>query len=582
MTPLYKNDNNSLRIAGPSYVHDKTKRDKKGYCIVSGRYGYFTLALALLRLVMPDTPEIVPEYWDYQAKIKYYLSRSHALTFLFIGNSDYLRLVLDMDKEDFDREYEDDPLMLSIDFKTDQRANTQAVYYTFQPSKKLYNSLLVFSALNRSHMYIYFEGENIPDALSGININSYPNYFGIKNNTKFEWWEEHSELRTGIEFIYYDFSAKGRSLYVNPGKVGAGWSSVSNEAFRVYQLDEDIVNRTIGWYAENKFTFGGLIFVPGVRSDYLDRSKVTTVDPRAMVSYEFPWETTISAAAGKYSYFFQVNPAHFNNNMDIAKLGKVLKPEQAIHRVIGVEQKAGLYTFRVETFYNNFYDRPMAYPHTNASHIWLPGMSSGKTKTYGLEIMVRKDRLEDSDGLFGWLSYTYTRARSKSGLPTRPGLYGNINNMVGDPWGDQWIDSNLEQRHSIKLTAGYIYGGSTISCRLQLYTSFPYTPIVGSEFDQDYFDATTTERHVAVYGEKNSAHYPVHHTLDLRYSYKTHHSWGYVNWYIEVINVYNKKRANHEYFDRSAPYEKGANPDFEGDQGQTLQMFPGFGVEIKF
>ncbi len=41
----------------------------------------------------------------------------------------------------------------------------------------------------------------------------------------------------------------------------------------------------------------------------------------------------------------------------------------------------------------------------------LQGLSSGKQKTHGFEIMIRKDLRENEDGLYGWMSYTYTRSQ---------------------------------------------------------------------------------------------------------------------------------------------------------------------------
>ncbi|MBU1078776.1 MAG: hypothetical protein KKH98_15875 [Spirochaetes bacterium] len=585
MSPFYSDDESSFNIAWPSYRHDPDKNDKKGYFIASARYGYFTLALRLVDLLIEDAPNIVPEYWDYQVKLKYYLGRSHSLSMLFFGSSDYLKLGLETDEEKArkEQEYNDDPLLLSIEFKTDQQFNTQGIYYTFEPSKRFQNTLMAYASLNRIRQYVFFEGENFPEALNGINIEAYPDIFGLKNKTRAEWWEDHGEIRIGLEYAFFKFIASGKSLYVYEGKAGQGafQRGEADELFYTYELDEDIENELVGGYVENKFTFGGLQFVPGIRSDYLDRSRVSTIDPRYRISYEFPFQTTLSVSYGHYSYFFQVNPRNFNSNIDLAKLGSILKPERAIHRVVGLEQRIDLFTVKIETFLNDFFDRPRQFPHTEADGTFLPGLSSGRLETKGFEFLLRKDRRESSDGLFGWLSYTYTRAREKSNLPVEPGYAGVASNVVGDPYGDIWITSGNEQIHSLKITSGYIYGRSTFSAKFQFYTGRPYTPITASEFDEEYYNLSGVSRYLPIYGERNSARYDMFHQLDVRYSFKTFYSWGYVSWYIEIINVYNNIQKDQQDFDKTRPYQEGVNPVLKKPD-TSLSLFPGFGVEIKF
>ena len=594
MTPIYKHETDGLKIAGPSYVHDKDKNDKRGYSIFSARYGYLTLAVRLLLLLEPEAPEIVPEYWDYQSKTKYYLDKNHSLTLLLFGNYDYLKMAYERDEEDIkedrqergedDDRYEDDPLMISIKFKTDLQTHTQGLFYAYHPSKRFSNTIKCFSVLNQNYMYIYFEGENIPDALSGINIDARPNIFGAKNITKLEWWEKYAEIRTGLEFTFYKFLGTGRSLYINPGLIEAdqGRGPPSNDAFFTYILDEDIENRMWGGYIENKFTFWGLTLTPGFRSDYLERAKTYTEDPRVLLAYELPTKTTLSAAYGKYSYFFQVNPRIFNVNMDLCKLGKELKPDRAIHRVGGIEQEIGMYTVKIETYQNHFFDMPLPYPHHDEEGNFIQGLNSGQTKTRGLEMMIRKNIHENANGPYGWVSYTYTEAKYRSGLPTEPGYLGVESNPVGDLNGDQWYHSSLEQRHSAKLAGGYVYGKNTLGVRVDYYTGFPYTPIVDTEYDEAYNVLYGGDRWVAVYGEENSKYYPPFCSIDIRYTYKIYYSWGYVSWYAEVINANNTQPIDNEEFDRSRPYKEGENPVLEAPEGAIINWFPSFGVEVKF
>ncbi len=329
--------------------------------------------------------------------------------------------------------------------------------------------------------------------------------------------------------------------------------------------------------------------MPGIRSEYLARTETATFDPRLIVSYKFPTDTAISAAAGQYSYFFQTNPYYFDNNPDISAIGsRKTKPEKARHLALSVEQEIDLFTLKLEGFNNYFYDKPVAYPHLEPDGTYLQGLSTGRVKAHGFEIMLRKDTRENRDGLFGWLSYTYTRSIYKSGLPAEDGLYGlvdgngNYVNKAGDAFGDRYTTFQFEQRHCLKLIAGYKISDHIITGRFQYYSGFPYTPYTGSKEDTNYALLHPGEhRYVPTTDERNSRNFPSYYQLDMRYTYKINHSWGYVSWYVEVINVFMKQAVNEQkwYWDR--PYSAGSNPKLRaGDDGFTV--LPNFGVEVKF
>jgi hypothetical protein len=261
-------------------------------------------------------------------------------------------------------------------------------------------------------------------------------------------------------------------------------------------------------------------------------------------------------------------------------VGKDLVSEKAIHRAAGVEQEfSGLYKIKIEGFYNNFYDLPMEYYHYKADGSPSPGMTTGKIRTYGFELTLSKDIREDQNGLYGWVNYTYTHSRFKSGLPTYPGIFGIPQNGLGDSYGDQWTNYDYEQQHVLKFIAAFRFREHTWSAWFQLYTSSPYTPIISSQLDTDY---TAGTRYYPIYGRPNSKRFPVRHRLDLRYSFKAPYSWGYVSWYVELINCYNNRPKDYEKWDYRFPYNRGYNPRKESSSESGLSIIPNFGVEVKF
>jgi outer membrane receptor for ferrienterochelin and colicin len=105
---------------------------------------------------------------------------------------------------------------------------------------------------------------------------------------------------------------------------------------------------------------------------------------------------------------------------------KKLKPQQSYHRSVSIEQKVSEYTFRVEGFYNNFWDVIAWDRYTDSDgkeHLFA---NKGKLKTKGVEVMAKISD-EHEEGLFGWISYTTIRRfifRISMTRLTRTGING--------------------------------------------------------------------------------------------------------------------------------------------------------------
>ncbi len=570
-TPILKTKDGRPYFPSPTGYIDREEAENAGYLIISGRYGYLSLLVpTMYYLITGDKLESVPDYWDYQVKAKYYLNSKNSITVLFMGSKDYFVFT-----EEGELEETDDPLLKGFEFKTDKMAHGQGLYYTWQPNERVSNRLIAFASLTRSYTYLNLPSTEAAAVWKDINITSLPYVFGLKDRMKIQLINKVLELRGGPEYTLYHFIARGKTLQNNA--LNDGWDPADPDQFIPIVLDENTTNQTIGGYIEAKLTIGGLTFVPGYRSEYLDRSKELTWDPRGMLSYEFPTRTTLSVAAGKYSYFFQTNPNLFDFLPHIAKIGEQLESEKALHRVAGIEQAIGMWTIKLEGFYNNFWNLAESFPHYTSDGEFLEGITSGKLKAYGFEVLIKKDLREDQNGIFGWANYTYTQSKYKSGLPWIEDYMGIPGNDLGDQYGDLYIDSDYEQEHAFKLVLGYRHNRHQLSGKFQYYTSMPYYPIVGADQDTTY--PGPGDRYVPVYGTPNSARFEADHRLDLRYTYKINHSWGYISWYIELINVYNHMPKTTQEWDYRYDYS-ASNPKIVETEGLTI--IPNFGVEVKF
>ncbi len=538
----------------------KPADENRGYIIASGRIGYLSLLIPLFyEFVVGEKLENVPEYWDYQFKVRYDFNSTHSLKLLCIGSKDYWRVLVE--DKDIDVDEGDDPLATDLQLNYDQTFHNQGIYYTYN-NQKIKNTLMVYSSWSLTHMYLNagWSGLAADHWLKDYSIDCVPWILGGRDNFRWEWSKGLAELRGGLEATRYGFNAEGDSLRVTE----AGYFDPTDpDAVEVVPFEEDFSNLVLGAYVEQRFTPGRLVVMPSFRSEWLRGTGYVTADPRGLLSYRFLTDTTLSIAGGHYSTFFQTNPEVFQGDPTYAAEGDTLEPEKAWHSTFGTEQVMGLFTGSIEVFYNYYYNLVQAYPHEEDGRE-VPAINSGKRKAWGCEFMIRKDSPE-GDGFFGWGSYTFTTAKYKSGLP-----------LDYDQNGDKWISSNYEQQHSLKIVAGYRAGSHSLSGRFQLYSSFPYTPIIGSY-------PPVSGRYEPIYDmdNVNSKHMPISHQLDLRYTHRTGYEWGHLSWYVEIINVYGQFNKD-VYYDwkYNEPYS-GTNPEMvENDSG--INLIPNFGVEVKF
>ena len=543
---LYK-----IPLTEETVVDDKKKSENKGYMIVSGRIGYLSVFVPLFyKYVMNQDLDMVPEYWDYQFKGKYIINSSNSLSILAFGSRDEMKLVLKKKYMDPG----DDPYMLNASFNFNQESHNAGIYYTFKPKESFSNTLLAYAAMTSFYMWQELPASTA-DWAHDIGTTSKPYIFGVKEKLKIEWWKSHGELRAGGELNYYLFKTKGDTLI--PKKNIVDLNAGDPDSFEKVSLGKTYKNQTLVYYLENKFTAGWVTLIPGVHAEYLTLTKKQVVDPRGSISIAFPTGTTVGAAGGYYSCFLQTNASYFNNTPNLAG-ADYLDPQRSIHRALNLEQKISDYTIKIEGFYNNFWDIIYAESQDDPDEL---GANGSEQKNYGFEFMLKIND-ESDQGLFGWGSYTYSNSKFKS-------------NMKTDEYGDEWISSNYEQTHVTKIVAGYTYQQHTLTAKFQMNTSSPYTPIVDNELDPFY---TAGTRYQPIMGKTNSRRLAPDHELDIRYSHKTNYKWGYVSWYVEVINVTNYAGESVDY-DYRYKYSD-SNPAIKKRTG--LAMFPNFGVEAKF
>jgi hypothetical protein len=545
-----------MPITKTAYLEGKEVKENRGYVIASGRYGYMSLFIpAFYKYVMNQDLSWLPKYWDYQFKTRYDFNKQNSLTLLAFGSKDQIDLEI---KESW-IDPADDPLLAGMQMYQNDQAHSQGLTYRYHYSDRLNNSLMAFSTLNQSNMWWNVPGSSASWA-HNLGIKSTPYIFGLKDSLFMEWWKDHCTLRAGGEARYYLFKTAGNTIRTTSDDTDLG----DEDDIELIKLGQTYRNKTLSGYAENKFLLGGLTFVPGVAGEYLERGSNGFIDPRAMVSYTFRSGTTIGAAGGYYSMFIQTMPEYFTILPNLA--GTDFGPQKSIHRSLSVEQKLDVYTFKVEGFYNNFWKMVVEDANSDGTGCYT---NRGKMWSGGVELLAKISDEKDQ-GLFGWVSYTYNRAR-----------YITHQSAEYTDYGEKWLTSPYDMTHVLKLVAGYTYGKNTLSCKFQYNTATPYTAITGGTQDPNYTDPSDAshQRWVPVYGKPYTERLTPDYRLDVRYSRKLNYKWGYVSWYIELIGIVQSTPQEYKW-DYRYSYSSG-NPKVV-NQDNSLSFIPNFGVEVKF
>ncbi|MFQ6093063.1 MAG: TonB-dependent receptor domain-containing protein [bacterium] len=136
--------------------------------------------------------------------------------------------------------------------------------------------------------------------------------------------------------------------------------------------------------------------VAGLRLDYQDPTKQTTVDPRLSLGYRLSNNHTLKAAWGVYHQYPQAiyhDPGYGNPQLD---------PKQAIHYILGYEYNYQNTKLHLEAYYKDYDNLLLEDPVLNFTN-------NGYGYAYGVDLFLKGSRSHWD----GWMSYSYLSARRK-------------------------------------------------------------------------------------------------------------------------------------------------------------------------
>ncbi|MEO6696167.1 MAG: TonB-dependent receptor, partial [Ignavibacteria bacterium] len=438
---------------------------KKGSFLFSARRSYLELIKNSIRLTS------VPNYWDFNLKANYDLSKTDKLT--LIG-------LLGLDKIDFSGESaENNPYGNS---KDDQKTLAVGINY-----RKLFKKGYLQNVISDSYTDNFI-----------IQIDGQTADVKFKNTAK----NNEIILRSDLN---YQIS---KTFILNTG-VGGKLADINNELFfrgdtsaAGFAYDTIDANSKISSYKlfthlniTTKLFNDKLIINTGARADYFEYINLKTYfSPRAGLSYKLTSLTSLNAAYGIYYQspeYIWLSSSPNNKNLNSIRCD---------HYVLGLEHFfANDLKATAEVYYKNYKDYPVwkdipTYILIDGGADFGPNIvgeavSAGKGFVKGFDISIQK-KLSRS-GLYGIINYSYIKSAFTA-------LVGNEKPGAFDPG------------HQFTIIAGYQFkNGWLVGGKFKYTGGRPYTPI-------DYVASRRVNRAVYATDDFNSARYPDYMRVDLR------------------------------------------------------------------
>lgn len=571
--------------------------------ITSGRKNYPNFVL--LQTYPKGIPEDAKyaEYHDYQWKFIWDINSNHRVSVQTFGTRD--RQAYTKQQASYERNGDDPRPPTGLDrlFRTD------GIRYIFK-GKNFRNSL----SYSRTGFDEFFE-LRISNPLTAENI------FGLQNRVsdflyfaenKLEWEvvEEHIKLELGAQSRLREVNLKGENISSNNPLFADFFNNLllTSPQFRSVIDGDKIRFRESAAYTELQMKWRGFRLYPGVRVDTYSGSGEVNVSPRIVSGYNFEsTKTTILLGHG----------IHYNSPVSVEQLSKRsgnpnLFMEKSEHNTLGIEQEFSQgWNIKIEGFHNIFQniivaDNFIVDPYNPNSDLRILAndptrefrqplkarnlnySNSGYGHSEGIEIFLRKTKdPREEAGAFGWISYTNSitkrinnQARLTNTENTNRSLLNNTRSLIaqsklGTNYVNYYDDNqfeiiynndreelyDLDRRHILNLVFGYKFNTKwQFGGRFRYFSGNPYTPIISSN-RAGAAGSTGINFYLPEYSKNfNSDRFIPFHQIDVRLDNFDIYSWGYINTYIELVNVYGRMNQSGFDFDNLSAYNRGTNP----------------------
>lgn len=422
---------------------------------------------------------------------------------------------------------------------------------------------------------------------------------GIKNyNIKYDfkhYLSDKLKLNYGINGTYYEFNPgtvkpTGTDSGINPDQLDKKYafepsvyldaeSQLSNKITIAYGLRYSLFYRlgasTINYYDNNQavvFNNEMQIYEKGTptSTQYFSKNKVIksydNFEPRFSISYQLNEDQALKASYNRMAQYLQlISNTSSPTPLDVwMPSDNYIKPQLADQVAVGYFRNIqnAAYSLEVETYYKEIQNRLDYIDGADliANNAIEQVILNGKMRSYGLEIMVKKNK-----GKFnGWISYTLSKSEQQT--PGRTLEEIGIND-------GKWYASAYDKTHNLAITSAYNLNEKwSFGANFALQSGQPVTYPNGQ---YEYLGIT-----VPSYGLRNENRLPAYHHLDISATLTPRknkdRNWK-GEWVFSIYNLYNRMNAASINFRQNV--DTGVN---EAVQLSIFGVVPAVSYNFKF
>ncbi len=507
----------------------------KGSWLVSARRGYVDLILAL----MNADEDLRPQYADLYSKVAYDLTDKDKLTLnaLYAWDDNFINE--DNDADDLDSTYH------NAMFWTKWRH-----FY----SESVWSDLFIFNNLATR------------DRQEGIDSTDKRDFsfLGAKGELTAHLRDTHT-IRGGLEWRWsraeYDYSVplhqQATTQFILHHCPDCKPPDRSEAAF-------DDTGWEIKGYLQDKWQLhpilalnigGRYLFQNYRRSDIQEYE----ISPRIALAVKPIENLTLRAAWGLYHQPIDLMTIPVETFVtDVGRAG------QAIHYIIGAEYASGKnFMVRAEGYYKVLTNLAGQIQDFGRQTQIIPPADSGHAKGFDLfSAYALSDRLTGSLGY----AFLIAKASEEDLMYDRP-LFG------------EEFYRDFDQRHTITLNSSYQIGLRWhLNLSWRFHAGNPTTPLEHTLVRHSNGQVDCTRR----FGEYNTDRLPPYHSLDLRLTKTSGYKSWTLNWYVQILNLYNRSNVHERVFSEVRDEATGELIGCEVSDEPLFPILPTLGVSATF
>jgi TonB family protein len=510
---------------------------KKTSALVSGRRSFIGEVFdGYMKARKIETFSALPTYWDYLARVDNTPSKNHHFFVTAFGSRDSLVIsVPEMQGNNDSLDGAADKARSAIMF------HTAIAGWDWKINSKLRNTLR-YQYCNTYTMMTIFGYEKM---IAKSHDNTFRDELTLQINKKLK-------INFGL-----DMTLSNNDIILS---ITNGENMVKRDTIKDWLFGD------IGAYVNAEIKpIDKLTIIPGIRYDYypelvyngsiipefknykFDNDNGISGEPafRLNARYALTESHTIKGAVGSYSQSPQPRGQVIHKDWG----DPAMPATKASHCVLGYEWKiTDLISSDLQAYQNFQWDLPREETQAEMSSNSKPYRSNGKSRSRGLELMLRHNQ---GPHFFGWIAYTLSRSERLNRNTNKYELY------------KEDITNNLQVIGSWKLRKNWETG-----FRARYTTGKPNTPIDSVGYDEKY------KYYFPYYGKSNSTRLKPYFSVDYRVDKKFIMNKWVLSTYLDFQNI--------SYFFYKSPETEFWDDFYKEKTTIAMIPIPAFGIKAEF